>query len=63
MIGYVIMVVIGVPLVSLITAAMFAAPRNFRIPGLFLGSIILQIVGFIVAFAVIGVLLGFIVPQ
>ena len=63
MIGYVIMGVIGIPLITIVTIAIFTAPRNFRIPGLFLGSIILQIVGFIVVFAVIGVLLGFIVPQ
>ncbi len=63
MIGFVIMAIIGIPITILITAAIFEAPRTFRIPGLFLGSIILMVGGFIAAFAVISMLLKFIVPQ
>ena len=62
-IGFVVLAVIVGPVVMLTLAAMFGAPRNFRVPGLFLGALILLIGALIGGFAIGGRLLGFIVPQ
>lgn len=61
-IGFVVLAIIVCPVILLTLAAMFGAPRTFRIPGLFMGSLILLIGALIAGFAIIGVLLGFIVP-
>ncbi|MDO8687913.1 MAG: hypothetical protein Q7K41_04925 [Dehalococcoidales bacterium] len=62
-IGFIVLAIIIGPVVLLTLAAMFGAPRNFRIPGLFVGSVILLIGGLVASLAVIGRLLQFIVPQ
>ncbi len=62
-IGYIVLAIIVGPVILLTIASMLGAPRTFRIPGLFIGSIILLIGGIILSFAISGVLLRFIVPQ
>ncbi len=62
-IGLVVLAIIVGPVIVLTIASMFGAPRTFRLPGLFLGSLVLLIGAIIVAFAIFGVLLGFIIPQ
>ncbi len=63
MIGFVVLAIIVGPVVLLTIAAMFGAPRNFRVPALFLGSLVLLVGAIIVSFAAVGVLLKFVVPQ
>ncbi len=62
-IGFVVLGIIVGPVVLIILAAMLGAPRNFRIPGLFISSVILLIGGLVASLAIIGRLLQFIVPQ
>ncbi len=62
-IGFIVLAIILGPVIVLTIASIFGAPRTFRIPGLFIGSIILLLGALISGFAIIGVLLGFIVPQ
>ncbi len=62
-IGFVVLAVIVGPVIVLTIAAMFGAPRTFRIPGLFLGSLALLVGAIVLAFAAMSALLGFIVPQ
>ena len=61
-IGFIVLAVIVGPVVVLIIASMFGAPRTFRVPGLLMGSLILLIGAMILGFAISGVVLGFIVP-
>ncbi len=61
MIGLLLMVVIVVPVIGLIIASIFGNLRT-KIPGLFIGSLILLIGAFILALAVGGAILGLIVP-
>ena len=63
MIGFILMGIIVVPVIALITAAIFSKPRTFRIPSLFIGSLIVLFVIVMVVFALFGAILGFIVPQ
>ncbi len=62
-IGFVVLAIIIGPVILLTIAAMFGAPRTFRVPGLFLGSLILLIGVIILGFAASSMLLKFIVPQ
>ncbi len=62
-IGLIVLAIIVGPVIVLTIISMFGAPRTFRIPGLFIGSLVLLIGAMILAFAVFGALLGFIVPQ
>ena len=62
-IGFIVLAIIVGPVIMLIVAAMFGTPRTFRVPGLFVGSLILLIGAMIGGFAISSVLLGFIVPQ
>ncbi len=62
-IGFVVLAIIIGPVILLTIAAMFGAPRTFRVPGLFLGALMLLIGAIILGFAASGVLLKFIVPQ
>ncbi len=62
-IGFVLLAIILGPVIILTIASMFGTPRNFRVPGLFIGSVILLIGAIIVVFAISGMLLRFIVPQ
>ncbi len=63
MIGYVIIGVILVPIIILIAASILEAPRTFRVPALFIGSLALQIGAIILSFAALGAILGFLIPQ
>ncbi len=62
-IGLIVLAVIVSPVILLTIAAMFGKPRTFRVPGLFLGALILLIGAIILSFAASSVLLKFIVPQ
>ena len=62
-IGYIVLAIIVGPVIVLAIASMFGGPRTFRIPGLFVGSLVLLVGAIIVAFAIFSALLGFIVPQ
>ncbi len=62
-IGFIVLAIIVGPVIVLTIASMFGAPRTFRIPGLFMGSLVLLVGAIIVAFAIFSALLGFIVPQ
>lgn len=62
-IGFIVLAVILGPVIMLTVAAMFGKPRTFRVPGLFLGALILLIGSIIISFAVSGMLLKFLVPQ
>ncbi len=62
-IGLTVMALIAIPVILLIITSIFSPPRTFRVPGLFLGSLILLIGAIIVGFAISGVLLEFIIPQ
>ncbi len=62
-IGFIVLAVIVGPVIVLTIASIFDPPRTFRVPILFIGSLILLIGVMILGFAISGVLLGFIVPQ
>ncbi len=62
-IGFIVLAIIVGPVIMLTIAAMFGAPRTFRVPGLFLGSLILLVSAIILSFAASSALLRFIVPQ
>jgi hypothetical protein len=62
-IGFVIMAIIVGPVIAIILASMFGSPRTLRMPGLFLGSLIILVGALISGFAIIGLLLRFVVPQ
>ena len=63
MIGFILMGIIAIPVIVLIIASMLSTPRTFRVPGLFIGSIIVLFGIVMVVFAIFGAILGFIVPQ
>ncbi len=62
-IGFIVLAIIVGPVILLSIAAIFGSPRTFRVPGLFIGSIVLLLGVLISGFAIISVLLGFIVPR
>ncbi len=61
-IGFVVLAIIVGPVIVLTIASIFSKPRTFRVPCLFIGSLILLVVAILFSFAMSGVLLGFIVP-
>lgn len=63
MIGFVVLALIAIPVVVIIMAAILGAPRNSRIPALFLASVVAMIGGTIVGFAAFGAVLGLLFPQ
>jgi len=63
MMGLILMAIIVIPVIVLIIASILSAPRTFRVPGLFIGSLVLLMGVIILGFAIFGVILGFIVPQ
>ncbi len=63
MMGLILMAIIGVPVIVLIIASILSAPRTFRVPGLFVGSLILLFGMVMLVFAIFSALLGLIVPQ
>lgn len=60
-IGFTVLAIIVGPVVLLTIASIFSGPRTFRIPSLFLGSLIVIIVVIILSFAIGGRVLGFII--
>ncbi len=62
-IGLIVLAIIVGPVIILTIISMFGAPRTFRVPGLFIGSLVLLMGAIILGFAIFGVILGFIVPQ
>ncbi len=62
MIGFILMGIIAVPVIVLVIASIFSAPRTFRVPGLFISSLILLFGIVVVVFAVFGMVLGFFFP-
>lgn len=63
LIGFVVLAIIVVPVILITMVSIFSPPRTFKIPGLFLGSLILLVGALISGFAIFGFLLGFIVPN
>ncbi|MDP2918619.1 MAG: hypothetical protein Q8O43_00130 [Dehalococcoidia bacterium] len=63
MIGIIVIAVVVIPVVVLILEFVLEKPRTFRIPSLFLGSVVAQIVGVVVLMALMGALLGLLIPQ
>jgi hypothetical protein len=62
MIGFVVLTLIFVPVIILVSSAAFGAPRNSRVPLLFLASVVLLISGTVAGFALFGSLLGLVFP-
>ncbi|MBI4188359.1 MAG: hypothetical protein HY529_04030 [Chloroflexi bacterium] len=62
-IGFVVLAIIVGPVVILTIASMLEHPRTFRIPTLFIGSVILLISAIISSFAAAGMLLKLVIPQ
>ncbi|OGO40283.1 MAG: hypothetical protein A2147_00615 [Chloroflexi bacterium RBG_16_57_8] len=62
MIGFVVLALILVPVVVLISSAIFGAPRNSRVPALFLAAVVILISVTIIGFAAFGSLLGLVFP-
>jgi hypothetical protein len=61
--GFVVLGLIGIPVVLLVSSAIFGAPRNMKVPGLFLVCLGVLISATIVGFALVGSLLGFVFPK
>jgi hypothetical protein len=62
-IGYVVLGLIAIPVIVLVSSAIFGAPRNMKVPGLFVVCLGVLISATIVGFALIGSLLGFVLPK
>lgn len=62
MIGTVFMFIVFTPMVLLMGAFVFEKPREFRIPALFMLSIVTLTAIFLGIFAVFGLVLGALVP-
>ncbi len=60
--GFIVLSIIIGPVIVFTLAAMFGRPREFRVPGLFLGSVVLLIGSMIAGFFIIGNLLKFVIP-
>ena len=63
MIGLVLMAIVVIPIIVLIATSIFSAPRTFRVPGLFMGSLVVLFITIMLVFAIFGAILGFFVPQ
>ncbi len=62
MIGIFFMAVVFIPVILLIGAFVLEKPRDFRVPALFMASVLGLVIAFIGLFALFGVLLGQLVP-
>ena len=62
-IGYLVLALIVTPVVILVTSAVVGGPRDLKVPGLFLVCLGVLISATIVGFAVIGKLLGLVIPS
>ncbi len=62
-IGYIVISVILIPIIVMAIAGIATKPRNFAVPAVFTGAVVLLIGGMLAGLVVIGFLLKFIVPQ
>ncbi len=62
-IGFIVLSIIVGPVVILTLAAIFGKPRTLKVPGLFIGAVVLLVIVILLSFLVSGVLLQFVVPQ
>ncbi|MBI2831736.1 MAG: hypothetical protein HYX79_05720 [Chloroflexi bacterium] len=62
MIGLVIIGVILVPVIAIIATFMLETRRKPRVPGLFLGSLVVQVTGIVASFVLLGALMGMLIP-
>lgn len=62
MIGIIVIALVLIPVTVLILEFLLEKPRTFRIPSLFLGSIFAQIGAVIALMALMGALLGLLIP-
>ena len=62
-IGYLVLALIVTPVVILVTSAVVGGPRDLKVPGLFLVCLGVLISATVVGFAVIGKLLGLVIPS
>ncbi|MDZ4246607.1 MAG: hypothetical protein U1D67_05750, partial [Dehalococcoidia bacterium] len=60
-IGFVVLAIIVGPVIILTVASMLGHPRTFRIPALFLGSLVIFVSSILLSFAAVSLLLGFVV--
>lgn len=61
MIGFLIITLVVVPVAAVILAFILDKPRKSRVPGVFLGSVVVLLGGMIVLMALLGTALSFIV--
>lgn len=61
--GFIVLSIIIAPVLVITIISILVAPRTFRIPGLFIGAVILLISAIVSSFAISGWLLGFVVPD
>ncbi|MFC2020643.1 hypothetical protein ACFLU1_02480 [Chloroflexota bacterium] len=62
-IGFIVLGIIVGPVIVLSIASILEPPRTFRVPALFVGSLIVLVGAIIASFAAVGIVLKFIVPQ
>lgn len=62
-IGFIVLAIILAPVIAFSMAAVFSHPRQYRVPGLFIASVVLLIGLMVAGFAAIGIVLKFIVPN
>lgn len=61
-IGFIVIAIIVSPVVVITIASIFSGPRKFRVPALFIGSVVLLVGTILAGFALISILLKFIIP-
>ncbi len=60
--GFIVLSIVITPVLVITLLAMLVAPRTFRLPGLFLTSVVLLISAVVSSFALASWVLGFFVP-
>ncbi|MEE8174587.1 MAG: hypothetical protein V3T71_04615 [Dehalococcoidia bacterium] len=63
LIGYIVVFgIIGIPIYLSLLTSIFEPPRNFKVTRVFLGTVAVILVAFVMSFAVLGGVLGLFVP-
>jgi len=62
MIGLILILIILIPVALLVIASVLDGPRNIRISGLFIGSLVLLFIVIILVFAMFDLILGAVLP-
>ena len=62
-IGFIVLGIIIGPVILLTIAAIIESHKKSRIPAFFLGSFVLVVSAIVLSFAVVGILLKFVIPQ